>query len=124
MNNDISDLFWNTNNAVLKKFLIAMQTKFLRPKIIVTYNRVPFVNFFNDLRITIDKNISYSRDVNNFTNNFYFKNQLYEKILEVKYNDFIPKDIRKILSDFYLFRVAFSKYYNSRYECQKLGEVV
>ena len=124
MNNDISDLFWNTNNAVLKKFLIAMQTKFLRPKIIVTYNRGPFVNFFNDLRITIDKNISYSRDVNNFTNNFYFKNQLYEKILEVKYNDFIPKDIRKILSDFYLFRVAFSKYYNSRYECQKLGEVV
>ena len=124
MNNDISDLFWNTNNAVLKKFLIAMQTKFLRPKIIVTYNRVPFVNFFNDLRITIDKNISYSRDVNNFTNNFYFKNKLYEKILEVKYNDFIPKDIRKILSDFYLFRVAFSKYYNSRYECQKLGEVV
>ena len=85
---------------------------------------MPFVNFFNDLRITIDKNISYSRDVNNFTNNFYFKNQLYEKILEVKYNDFIPKDIRKILSDFYLFRVAFSKYYNSRYECQKLGEVV
>ena len=43
---------------------------------------------------------------------------------EVKYNDFIPKDIRKILSDFYLYRVAFSKYYNSRYECQKLGEVV
>ena len=124
INNDTSSLFWNTQNEVLRRFLISMQTKILRPKVIVTYDRIPYVNPVNNLRITIDKNIRYSNDISNFVNKYYLQYMIFDKILEVKFNDFIPKDIRKILSDFDLFQVAFSKYYNARYECQKLGVII
>ena len=50
---------------VLQKLLLLMKTTMMKPKIIVEYDRVPYVYKLGNVRITFDKNISSCNKVEN-----------------------------------------------------------
>ena len=85
---------------LLQKLLLQMRTRLLRPVIIVDYDRVPYVCKDGNVRITMDKNISASRQLDQFLEPVISKRPVMEKgshILEVKYDEFLPDYIKTSL---------------------------
>lgn len=105
------------NPKLLNELFLQMKTRLLRPKVIIDYDRIPFVYSAGCVRVTIDYNLSCSYDVLNFFNKDISRIPLMEKgysILEVKYNDFIPDFIRFGLQLNTLTRTSYSKYGRGR----------
>ena len=105
-----------SNSKLLNEFYLMILTRGLKPKVIIDYDRIPYVYDAGMVRITIDYNISCSYDVLNFFNPDILRIPLMEQgnsILEVKYNDFIPDFIRYCLQ-INLERTSYSKYGNGR----------
>lgn len=88
------------------------------PKTIVTYNRYAFFLPYDNIRITIDSNLSshgFNNDIlnlNNIEKNHIGKNGY--SILEVKFEDELPYFIKDILNGMPFTRSAVSKYALSR----------
>lgn len=104
-----------------KKLLCEMKLHGLMPKCIVQYQREAFVYPLGNVRITFDKNISGSRDVEAFLEDRIIMTPLLNKdvhILEVKYDNFLPKYISDALEIDQLLQTSFSKYAYAR---EKLG---
>ena len=105
------------NPALLNKFLLQRQLTGLKPKIIVEYDREPFVYKDGNVRVTFDRNIRSSNAVLNF-----FEERLNTRlilpcarhVLEVKYDELIPDFIYNSVQISNLRQTAFSKYYLSR----------
>lgn len=98
---------------VLCKLITEMQVHLLRPKIIVEYERTPFVCAMGNVRVTFDRNISSSGDIGNFLSREISKRpimQTGEHILEVKWDEFIPDEIFSALAIENPERTSFSKY--------------
>ena len=53
-------------DPVLQKLLLLMKTTLMKPKVIVEYDRVPYVYRLGNVRITLDKNISSSSRIEDF----------------------------------------------------------
>jgi len=105
-----------SNPKLLNEFYLMIKTRGLRPKIIIDYDRIPFVYDAGMVRITFDYNISCSYNIGDFFNPEILRIPLMEKgshILEIKYNDFIPDFIRYCLQ-VNLERTSYSKYGNGR----------
>ena len=105
-----------SNPKVLNEFYLMILTRGLKPKVIIDYDRIPYVYDAGMVRITIDYNISCSYDILNFFDPDILRIPLMEagkSILEVKYNEFIPDFIRYGLQ-LNLERVSYSKYGNGR----------
>ena len=99
------------------KLLLQMRTRLLRPVIIVDYDRVPYVCKDGNVRITMDKNISASRQLDQFLEPVIPKRPVMEKgshILEVKYDEFLPDYIKTSLELGTLRQTSFSKFYLCR----------
>ena len=100
-------------DSLLRKLVLKMQTELLKPKVIVEYERTPFVYSLGNVRVTLDKNISSSNAVDRF-----FDERLPcrpimphgQHLLEVKFDEFIPDFIHKNLQLGNLQATAFSKY--------------
>jgi hypothetical protein len=84
------------NSDLKKELYIEMKTKFLRPIIIIEYDRVAFENRPMDYRITLDSNLYKDKCVKNFFKKSRKKENIY--ILEVKYRDVLPKMIVESLN--------------------------
>ena len=121
--NQVEDIISNNikigkdNPKLLNELFLMMKTKCFKPKVIVDYDRIPYVYNAGVVRVTIDYNLSCSYKVNDFFNKDISRIPLMEKgysILEVKYNDFIPDFIRFGLQLNGLERTSYSKYGNSR----------
>lgn len=101
------------DDSVYRKFCIRQQIKLLKPKIIVEYDRVPYIYRDGNVRVTFDMDIRSGMYVNQF---------LYEKvvsvpvmpsgfhILEVKFDEFLPDSIRQAIQIDGLRQTAYSKY--------------
>lgn len=101
------------NPKLLNELYIKMKTKLLKPRIIIDYDRIPYVYSAGCVRVTIDYNLSCSYDVKNFFDRNISRIPLMDKgcsVLEVKYNDFIPDYIRYCLQLNALERTSYSKY--------------
>lgn len=117
-------LVWDDNmDPLMKKLYILSETRLMRPKIIVIYDRIPFVHPDGNVRITLDLNITASSDISSF----FDKNLLGRPImptgkhlLEVKYDEFIPDYIFRSVQTNSLNRISFSKYYL----CRKFGGLI
>ena len=101
------------NRKVLEDFINKAKRKNLIPSIIVDYNRQPFIYPVEDVRITFDEDISSGR----FNYDLFSENLLpfraieaNEIILEVKYNNFLPSTIKKVLDTVPKTRIAMSKF--------------
>ena len=98
------------NDPLLNEFIIKINTTFLRPIIIIEYDRIPYISKLGNVRITLDYNIRYT---NRFDSLFDCDKRVYylnEKILEVKYDEFIPDYIRYKLQLNHLEISSFSKF--------------
>lgn len=103
--------------ALLRKLCLLMQTRHMRPKVIVEYERVPYVYPYGNVRITMDENISGSNRTELFLEEQIPLRPVLEAgqhILEVKYDEYIPDHIYRTVQLENLRQTAFSKYYLCR----------
>lgn len=110
-------------NPLLKKLYILQSTKHLKPKIIVEYDRIPFVYKDGNVRITLDLNLRSSNQIDCFFGKHINSRPvmpLGENLLEVKYDEFLPRHIYDLLNVTSLQQTSFSKYYL----CRKFGGIV
>ncbi len=93
-------------------FNLAIKGEGLRPKVIVTYERKAYVYEPGNVRITFDRNVRASARVENFgqKNISYYFLQEYDKVLEVKYDQFIPGFLLQLLETGSMQQAAYSKY--------------
>lgn len=103
--------------AVLRKFCIKYQSELYRPKVIVEYEREPYVYELGNVRITLDTNIRSSNRMDSFFEDTVFARPIMPlgyHLLEVKYDEFLPDHIYKSLQLENLRLTTFSKYYLCR----------
>lgn len=108
----IPDEFPDLDNPITL-FNLAISQSGLRPKIIVEYDRTAFVYEAGNVRITMDKNIKAGSDIEAFCNEktvFYDPLETEDRVLEIKYDDFLPGFIGRILESGNMNQVSFSKY--------------
>lgn len=102
---------------VLNKFFLMYRTRLYRPKVIVEYERTPFLYRTGNVRITFDRNISATSRVQDF-----LEPQIHTRpmmpngtqLLEVKYDELLPDYIYRELQLENLSQTANSKYYTAR----------
>lgn len=101
------------DSALLRKFYIQQQVRLLKPKVIVEYDRIPFVYKEGNVRVTFDMNIRSCSNVEDFLNKDIHTRQITETgchVLEVKFDEFIPDFIHHAIQIEKLQQTAFSKY--------------
>lgn len=112
---------WQENmDPLLRKFYILQETKLLAPKVIVEYDRFPYVYPDGNVRVTLDLNIGTSTRFEDF-----FSKEIATRpimptdthLLEVKFDQLLPDFIHRTLQNQQLKRVTYSKYYL----CRKFG---
>ena len=105
-----------TNEAAAKLFS-EMRIRKLLPKVIVSYDRIPYVYRAGNVRVTFDRNLTASSEVTRFLTGDYGQRPIMQKgesVLEVKWDELLPLHIKEHM---YLDRLqwsAFSKYYLCR----------
>ncbi len=108
---------FSQKNELLRKFTLLLKTQMFRPKVIVEYERIPYVYSNGNVRITLDTNIRSSNAYQNFFDAKIPARLILptdQHLLEVKYDEYIPDFIKEVLEIGDLQRVAFSKYYLCR----------
>lgn len=103
--------------AVLRKLCLLMQTSLMRPKVIVEYDRVPYVYPQGNVRVTLDENIRASGRTELFLEDQIPLRPIMpagQHILEVKYDEYLPDFIYRAVQLENLRQTAFSKYYLCR----------
>ena len=110
LNNNIK--IKSTNPPLLNEFIIKMETELLRPIICIEYDRIPYIYKDGNVRVTLDFNIRYTNRINNLFNSKKKVYYLENKILEIKYDEFIPDFIRFRLELNHLEQKSFSKFNN------------
>lgn len=103
--------------AVLHKFFLQQETRRLEPKVIVEYEREPYVYRNGNVRVTFDTDIRSSSAKNRF-----FEERIPARpvmpvgyhLMEVKYDEFLPDHIYRALQLENLRLSTFSKYYLCR----------
>lgn len=93
-------------------FNLAIRTQGLKPKVIVAYERKAYVYEPGNVRITFDRNVRASGRVEAFgqKNISYDFLREYDKVLEVKYDEFIPGFLLQLLETGDMQQSAYSKY--------------
>ena len=102
---------------LLRKLTLQMMTRQLRPKVIVEYERIPYVYKNGNVRITLDTNIASSSRVEQFLDPHIATRPVLpagQQLLEVKYDEYLPDFIYRSLMLQNLRQTAFSKYYICR----------
>ena len=110
------DINFGEDKPLLNRFLQAYESKYLRPRVIVDYIREAYVSEIDDIRITFDKEISFSPDVSGFLDPDLFLQPIMpvgKELLEVKYTEFLPKYVHQTLNLGKMQQSTFSKYYLS-----------
>lgn len=106
-----------TEEKLLLKLLLQVQERFLRPKIIVQYVRTPYIYPVGNVRITFDRNLGSSIDIEDFLESNVPCRPvmpLGKQILEVKYNEILPDYLYQVMNLNDLYQATFSKYYICR----------
>lgn len=114
---NITDIVYDTNKEILKELARDMLIYDYRPKVIVDYERIAYVEEITNVRITFDMKISASYELEHFLDGDYTKfyiQETGENVLEVKFDDILPSYIRNIVESYGFNQTSFSKYYYSR----------
>ena len=114
MKSYLSGGFDQTNGRLTTELLAANLKSGMQPKCIVEYDRCAFVEPAGNVRITFDKNLRGSTEVERFLDNdVEFALPVMNPgihILEVKYDEFLPRHILQLVDINNLQRQSFSKY--------------
>lgn len=105
------------NHPLLNRFLLLQRERLLQPKIIVSYDRKPYICKEGNVRITFDCNISSSKDFDCFFDAALKKRPILltgRQLLEVKYDEYLPDYIYHAIQMTNMSQLTFSKYYLCR----------
>lgn len=94
-----------------------MKLRNMMPKVIVSYDRVPFVYRAGNVRITFDKNLTASGDIVDFLKGTFSKRPIMEQgqvVMEVKWDELLPSHIKDNIHIDGMQWMTFSKYYLCR----------
>lgn len=101
-------------STLVKDFIFETCKKSLRPKILIDYERMPFINKYGlYFRLTFDQNLSCKKLNNNLRNNLASNNIKCKAgftILEVKFERSIPLWFHRIIQSYNLRRDSISKF--------------
>ncbi len=114
---DGSRAFWETDRPLLQEFGSLMMTRCFLPKAILDYERTAFVEPTAHIRITLDRNISAAYDSDAFLKGSYIRfpiQDAHQNILEVKFDEFLPGWLRRMIESLNIRQTTFSKYYLGR----------
>ena len=107
----------SSSNALLNRFLVLCSETQMKPKVIVAYDRTPFVYGPGNVRITFDRNIGSTTEISRFFDDHLPLRPILptgQHVLEVKYDEFLPNFLYSAMSLGHLTQTAFSKYYLCR----------
>ncbi len=99
--------------AEKKKLFTEVRIRGLVPKVIVTYERIPFDYNGSGVRVTFDRKVTSSKELNRFLSSDYAERPVLlcgDRILEVKWGNFMPRHIKDMLRLEDLNWIALSKY--------------
>lgn len=102
---------------VIKQLSTLTQTRQMRPKVIVEYQRIPYIYKDGNVRVTFDRNLTASGQVGRFLEPQLLRRPVMpagKHILEVKFDDFLPGFLKNQLELGTLKQTSFSKYYLCR----------
>lgn len=102
---------------LLRKFVLQQKGRNLMPKVIVEYERVPYIFKLGNVRVTLDENIVSSSQTEHFLDSDFRRRPVMpagQHVLEIKYDEFLPDSVRQVLALETLQRTSFSKYYLCR----------
>lgn len=105
---------------VKQRLLTELKLRGLKPKVIVTYERLPFIYPAGNVRITFDRKLTSSDEISKFLSGDYARRPVMpcgESIIEVKWDELLPHHIKDILQTENLIQTAFSKYAMCRQFC-------
>lgn len=108
------------SSPLLRKFFLWQELYGLKPKVIVEYDRIPFICQEGNVRITLDLNIRCSDRAEDFLREKILTRPIMplgQNLLEVKYDEFLPDYINHSIQMRGLKQTTFSKYYL----CRKFG---
>lgn len=111
---------WNDLPNLAKKLLVMKHDEGMSPKVIVGYERTPYVYDNGNVRVTFDRNISSSAQIERFFEAEYGRRLILPlgmQLLEVKYDEYLPDYIYHALTLENMQRTNFSKYYLCRKYC-------
>lgn len=114
MDGRTDEVFWQTEEEVLKQFCVDIWKRGFLPKVIIDYERTAYVEETTNIRITLDRNIAASDDVEHFLDGSYMAVPILESgkhILEVKFDDVLPGHVKNVVYVNTLQQTSFSKYY-------------
>ena len=100
-------------NRVIEKYLAKALNEMYSPAVLVDYERSAFVYDICNVRITFDRNVSASREFKRIFDNALTGRPAVEDglhILEIKYDEFLPDEIKDVLGGLRLTRSSSSKY--------------
>ena len=107
----------DSTSLLLEQFLLLQNQENLKPKVIVAYDRTPYVYHFGNVRITFDRNIGSTTDYSSFFSPYLPQRPILplgNHILEVKYDELLPGFLYDAMNLGNLQRTTFSKYYYCR----------
>ena len=106
------------SDPVMNQLLLQMRCRKLQPKVAVVYRRTAFVYPVGNVRITFDRNVMATRDLDSFSephmSGLVPVLPAGMHVLEVKYDELLPEVIAGQLEIGKLRQTAFSKYYLGR----------
>ena len=117
VSSNISELMYDTNKDLIKELCVDMLMYDYRPKVIIDYERIAFVEEITNVRITFDMKISAAYQLDRFLLGDYNKflvdtNNM--NVLEVKFDEILPSYIRDIVESYGYVQTSFSKYMYGR----------
>ena len=114
---DVIDLVFETKEKLVKELAIDMLIHNYKPKVIIDYERIAYVEEITNVRVTFDMKISASYELENFLDGDY--QSFYVRpsginVLEVKFDNILPSYIRNIVESYNFKQCSFSKYLYGR----------
>ncbi len=103
--------------ALLNRFGLLQREYRLQPRVIVGYDRTPFVSRMGNVRVTLDTHIYSSNDIPRFFDEDIRRRPIlpsHAHLLEVKYDEYIPDHIFRSIQMTNMRQSTFSKYYLCR----------
>ena len=103
--------------SVFNKLMLDIMNRGMKPKVIVEYDRIPYVYKNGNVRVTFDTNVSSSQDIEKFLFGEVAKRPVMPKgqqLMEVKFDEYLPDYIYRALQLENLQQTAYSKYYICR----------
>lgn len=90
---NITDIVYDTNKELIKELACDMLMHYYRPKVIVDYERIAYVEEITNVRITFDMKISASYELEKFLDGDYQSYYVLPSgmnVLEVKFDSILP----------------------------------